>query len=88
MALRDGGDRERATSLTNPTYKLDATDRLVLGIMSGMGRWPKERLAKEFGVSRKTVIVCERRYLESTGQTALPQRKKIVRRVGWMEPRS
>lgn len=85
MSLRDGTGRVRATSLTNPSYKLDHHDRVALGIMSAMGKWTTARLAREFDVTPKTVRVCERRYLDSSGETALPKRKKIVRRVGWME---
>lgn len=49
----------------NATYRLSAEDRTVLGIMAALGRWSITRLAREFGVSRKTVLVCRERWEQS-----------------------
>lgn len=72
MTLKDGSGRVRQTSLYHPNYKLSSTDRQILGLMSAMGRWSRTTLAEGFGVTRKTVLVCERRYISEHGGKAIP----------------
>lgn len=54
--------QRRRTSLTNPTYKLTETERLHVAWLDWMGLWPRERIAKAYGVSRKTVAMCRDRW--------------------------
>lgn len=57
--------RVRATSSTHPDHnKLTTLQRQEIAIMVAMGS-VKEHLAQEYGVSRKTVMNCYRRYFDA-----------------------
>lgn len=58
-----GGYVPRATSKTHPDHiKLTEQERYFISILSHMKLWPKEEIAKVYGVSRKTVLNCTLRY--------------------------
>lgn len=47
----------------NATYKLTEQDRTHVGMLAAMNLWPKQHIADAYGVTRKTVLVCQQRYL-------------------------
>ena len=55
----------RKTASHNPTYRLTAQDRQLLGILDSLDLWSRAALGREFGVTPKTVQVCGERWLAS-----------------------
>lgn len=52
----------RSTGKVNSTYRLTEQERYYVSILGHLKKWPKEHIARAFGVHRKTVTTCMARY--------------------------
>lgn len=52
----------KPTGKVNSTYRLTEQERGHIALLSSLRLWPKARIAKAYGVSAKTVLVCEQSF--------------------------